>query len=274
VSAADASLASVLSGAARWCVVHGDCRDVLAELSDGSVDHVITDPPYSAHTHGNMRGNRGADGIVGRDCGFKHLSAATRRAIAHHACRIATGWIATFSDWESISWWRISINAAGGSYRRAIPWVRWSSPQFNGQAPPSGSEAVIIAKPISRARRWLNGSRTHYDNKCLRWHNKLGHETEKPEGLMEAILLDCTAPGDLVCDPFCGSSTTGAACLRLGRRYIGIEQQSRYVDLSIDRLRAVEQGVPLRAMSAPRRPARAGQAALFANLGDGARCRP
>lgn len=46
---------AVLSGEARWCVVHGDSRDVLPLIPDGAVTHVITDPPYSEHVHGKQR---------------------------------------------------------------------------------------------------------------------------------------------------------------------------------------------------------------------------
>jgi DNA modification methylase len=253
----EGSATQVLAGEATWSITHGSCAELLRALPDRSVHHVITDPPYSEHTHKNMRGNRGEGGIVVRDPGFAPMNAQLRRLCCAEFSRIATGWLAIFSDWESIGWWRISLNAAGGSYRRAVPWVRWSSPQFNGQSPPTGSEAVIFAKPIARDRQWLNGGRTHYEEKCLRNVNKVaGHETEKPEPLMDAILLDCTEPGDIVVDPFCGSGTTGASAVRLGRRFIGFEKRAEWAERSRSRLRAVSADSSLRA-------ADVGQEALF-----------
>jgi site-specific DNA-methyltransferase (adenine-specific) len=64
------------------------------------------------------------------------------------------------------------------------------------------------------------------------------HPTQKPLALLERIILASTKEGDLVLDPFCGSSTTGVAALKLGRRYIGIELETEYLKLSKKRLQA------------------------------------
>jgi site-specific DNA-methyltransferase (adenine-specific) len=66
-----------------------------------------------------------------------------------------------------------------------------------------------------------------------------------------------TDAGELVLDPFCGSGTTGVACLRLGRRFIGIEKDEGFARIATERLEAESQGLTLRA-------ARAGQMPLFA----------
>ncbi len=62
------------------------------------------------------------------------------------------------------------------------------------------------------------------------------HPTQKPEKLLAKILLASTAPGDLVLDPFLGSGTTSVVARKLGRRYIGIEQDPRYCCLAEKRL--------------------------------------
>jgi site-specific DNA-methyltransferase (adenine-specific) len=76
--------------------------------------------------------------------------------------------------------------------------------------------------------------------------------------MLELVSL-FTDPGDLVLDPFCGSASTGVACLRLGRRFIGIEREQKWAELSRERLRAEQDGSTLKA-------ARAGQGALFAEV--------
>ncbi len=63
------------------------------------------------------------------------------------------------------------------------------------------------------------------------------HPTQKPLYILERIILASTREGDIVLDPFCGSSTTGVACKKLGRKYIGIDNNSEYINLSIERLR-------------------------------------
>ena len=82
------------------------------------------------------------------------------------------------------------------------------------------------------------------------------HPTQKPVGVMQWVLELATKPGDLVLDPFCGSGTTGVACLRLGRRFIGIEKEATYAAVARERLEAESQGLSLR-------DARAGQLPMF-----------
>jgi site-specific DNA-methyltransferase (adenine-specific) len=64
------------------------------------------------------------------------------------------------------------------------------------------------------------------------------HPTQKPIELLERIVLASTQPGDLVLDPFSGSGTTGIAAARHGRRYIGIELNPEYLELSVQRYMA------------------------------------
>ena len=63
------------------------------------------------------------------------------------------------------------------------------------------------------------------------WEKRHGrHPTQKPESLLERIILAASNPGDTVLDPFCGSGTTGVAALRHGRRFIGIDMDAHFLD--------------------------------------------
>ena len=62
------------------------------------------------------------------------------------------------------------------------------------------------------------------------------HPTQKPLYLLERIILASTKEGDIVLDPFCGSSTTGVACRKLGRFYIGIDNCIEYIEISKERI--------------------------------------
>jgi modification methylase len=64
------------------------------------------------------------------------------------------------------------------------------------------------------------------------------HPTQKPEALLYRILLACTKPGDVVLDPFFGTGTTGAVARRLGRKWIGIEREKKYVKVARQRIDA------------------------------------
>jgi site-specific DNA-methyltransferase (adenine-specific) len=63
------------------------------------------------------------------------------------------------------------------------------------------------------------------------------HPTQKPLALMEWVIENYTAPGDTVCDPFMGSGTTGVACMRTGRNFIGIELDKGYFDIATVRIK-------------------------------------
>ncbi|MGI4880435.1 MAG: site-specific DNA-methyltransferase, partial [Janthinobacterium lividum] len=62
------------------------------------------------------------------------------------------------------------------------------------------------------------------------------HPTQKPEALLYRVLLACTEPGDIVLDPFFGTGTTGAVAKLLGRHWIGIEREERYVAVASKRI--------------------------------------
>jgi site-specific DNA-methyltransferase (adenine-specific) len=94
----------------------------------------------------------------------------------------------------------------------------------------SGAEAVEreadsagLNSPRAGARRTAAGVRNH-------------HPTVKPVSVMEWCIRLVTREGALVLDPFCGSGTTGAAAVRLGRRFIGCEQSAEYVEIARARI--------------------------------------
>lgn len=242
----------VIHGRRLYCVNH---LDALAYgIFAGQFDHVITDPPYSPRTHANMRGNRGTAGVVDRDCGFGPLTPELRLEFSKMCSSLVTGFCLIMTDMESIGAWQQDFLESGGLWCRAIPWVRWSAPCITKHAPPSASEGVCIFEPrklpddaecvavargkARKKRFWLNGGRMSYDAKCLRAksRDRMGHPTEKPIPLFEQMLLDCTEPGEIVLDPFCGSGALGVACLKHGRRYIGSDASEKWSTIALGRL--------------------------------------
>ena len=68
---------------------------------------------------------------------------------------------------------------------------------------------------------------------------RLGHPTQKSLQLMEDIVTIHTNPGDLILDPFMGSGSTGAAALKNGRRFLGIEFEKEYFEMAKKRLEKI-----------------------------------
>jgi DNA modification methylase len=72
-----------------------------------------------------------------------------------------------------------------------------------------------------------------------------GHPSPKPECVMEWLVGACAEENETILDPFMGSGTTGVACVRLGRRFIGIERERKYFDLAVSRIKAEFERTPL-----------------------------
>ena len=65
------------------------------------------------------------------------------------------------------------------------------------------------------------------------------HTSQKPEYLLERIILASTEEGQVILDPFCGSGTTGVEAVRYGRKFIGIDVSEEYMEISKKRLEKV-----------------------------------
>lgn len=214
----------------------GDCRLIITP--DIIPDCLITDPPYRAHVHSNAVSQSSKRGTRLRDFGFTYLSPELRRWTCALAARTRR-WSIIFSDIESVTWWRLSLQAAGARYVRTIPWVRWSMPQLSGDRPPTGAEMVVVAYNGVGKMSWNGpGNLTHFAHKCLRGEGK--HKTEKPLDLMLDLVSYFSNEGELVCDPFSGAGTTATACAILNRQYIAVEQDSVWHEYS--RLRVLAAG--------------------------------
>ena len=225
-----------------------DCREILPYLK--SVDHVVTDPPYSEWVHAKVRrgGSTHApdrtDGGILRPVvstssvlGFDAMTPELREWVSVEIGRIAQRWVLVFCDVESRSDWEYTlVNAGHIEYVRCGAWVKLgATPQFTGDRPASGFEAIVIAHPKGR-KRW-NGGGAHavWSYPVVNGSGRC-HTTQKPEELMLELVKLFTDEGDLILDPFAGSGTTLVAAKRLGRRAIGIEQEEKYCEVAARRL--------------------------------------
>lgn len=259
----NATIQDVLEGRARWCVVHGDNAEILPTLPDASVAHVITDPPYEAEAHTlgrRVKGKTQADGereVLATPLSFAAMTPESRKLIAAQIGRVATRWAIAFCQVEAVIEWSRCLVEAGMSARRIGVWVKPDAmPQFSGDRPGMGYESIVFTHAKGRSR-WNGGGRvgvfTHNKNTPGGAHV---HETQKPLPLMLELVELFTDPDEIILDPFCGSGTTGIACLRLGRRCILIEKDAKYAAVARERMEAESKGLTLR-------DARAGQGSLF-----------
>lgn len=238
-----------------WTLTRGDCLDPLlgmAQLADRSVDHVITDPPYSEHVHAAQRFGQTPRDLSrdrskrqisrSKDPGFEHITQALRVACVREFARVARRWVLIFSDEESQFLWAAAGRRAGLEPVRVGHWHKLgSTPQFTGDRPAVAVEAItILHKPGKK--RWNGGGRHAIWSHSIVLDRGDGnearvHTTQKPLSLMRALVADFTDPGESVLDPFAGSGTTGVAAVECGRRFIGWERNEKYHAIATARLR-------------------------------------
>lgn len=230
----------------------GDCLEVMPTLD--LVDHVFADPPYEKHMHVAKKGarskmNYGSPRKIRTDghanpppVDFASIDGIREQA-AKAMAKAGTGWLLVFCTPEGVCPWRDAIEAASVRYKRACHWIKPdSAPQFNGQGPAMGAEMFVTAWCGQGISKWNGGGRRNvFTHPCQPPDRDGRHPTEKPIGLMAELLTLFTSPDQLVLDPFMGSGTTGVACARYGRRFIGIEQDPKWFEIACGRITAAYQ---------------------------------
>lgn len=213
----------------------GDCREILGTLS---ADHIITDPPFDQEAHTPARRARSGGLHQNMPLDFAPLDAGTRGDVARATKAICSGWFLAFCQTEQVAAWRDDIEAAGLKYKTPMIWVKPDAvPKLNGQGPAIGYESIVSAWCGPGYARWNGGGKrgvfTYLTNGPERTHT---HMTEKPVGLMRELIELFTNFGEVVCDPFMGSGTTGVAAVRLGRSFAGIELDPKHFETALRRV--------------------------------------
>jgi site-specific DNA-methyltransferase (adenine-specific) len=205
-------------------IYHGDNRLVLPTLT--VVDHVMTDPPYSDDTHTGAR-TGDLEGVL---VDFASISSNIIRQTLE-LCQIRR-WAVLTCDWQHVLPLKIHPPRGLVFVRHGI-WVKPNpTPQFTGDRPGQGFEAVAILHAEGRMR-WNGGGLPAIwrDLKVAGFH-----PTGKPEGLLQDWVKKFTDAGETILDPFMGSGTTLVAAKQLGRRAIGIELEEKYCEIAAKRL--------------------------------------
>jgi site-specific DNA-methyltransferase (adenine-specific) len=189
------------------------------------VDSIITDPPYNPKTH---KGARSARSLAASRIDFESLTEEQFIDFCENSVRLAKRWVVMSCAWQHAA----LLEKAGIPLVRLGIWHKPNgAPQFTGDRPGMGWEAVAILHREGR-KRW-NGGGHHAVWVCNVEHGE--HPTQKPLKLVMDWVAKFTDPGETILDPFMGSGTTGVACAKLGRRFIGIEKDPRYFDLACRR---------------------------------------
>lgn len=241
----------------------GDTFKLLPRIKSESVDMIFADPPYFLSNNGitcnggkMVSVNKGSwDTLNSEKSSIDEKHKFNRKWI--RLCRkiLKTNgsiWISgTLHNIYSIG---MALEQEGFKIINNITWQKTNPPpNLACKCFTHSTETLLWArKNDSDARHYfnydlmkeLNGGKQMKDvwtgSLTKPSEKKLGkHPTQKPLYLLERILLASTHENDVVLDPFCGSSTTGVACKKLNRFYIGIDNNQEYLELSRERLKHI-----------------------------------
>lgn len=254
----------------RFELYHGDCLDLLSELPENSIDMIFADPPYnlsnggfSVHAGKRVSVDKGewdkSKGLK-KDWEF-HLAwiQAAKRVLKPHG----TIWIS--GTYHSIYQCGFALQVAGYHILNDVSWFKPNaSPNLSCRFFTASHETLIWARKEKKAKHTFNYDlmkNGNWSDDFIKKPNlqmrsvwaigtpktiekKFGkHPTQKPEELLKRIVLASTNKSDLILDPFTGSSTTGMAAYLFGRRFVGIDTEKQYLDLSIKKFEELDKNL-------------------------------
>jgi modification methylase len=246
-------------------IIQGDCLEALKALPAKSVDLVFADPPYNLQLGGDLHrpDNSKVDAVDDHWDQFASFEAYDQftRAWLGECRRVLKddGALWVIGSYHNIFRVGSALQDLGFWLLNDVVWRKTNPmPNFKGTRFANAHETMIWAAKSRGQRRYTfnyDALKVSNDDLQMRsdWTLPLctgeerikdengdkAHPTQKPEALLHRVLLASTRPGDLVLDPFFGTGTTGAAAKRLGRRFIGIEQDATYIQVARKRIAAV-----------------------------------
>lgn len=224
-------------------IYHADCRQALPDMPPGSVDLILTDPPYQSLDVAVSQGT--TTRLLPRDrfTGKRLASAAGK------------GWFTTLPNEEIVRvlrMWMTKLRETGALY--AFADVKTGLAVFPPLQPTNvlvwDKQRIGMGFHWRRMHEWIAFSpmpkhrlRSKSLGDMLRCPpgKHTFHPTQKPLAVLRTLILNSTAPGDLIVDPFMGVGTTLLAAKELGRRAVGIEIDERFCACAAGQLERLSQ---------------------------------
>jgi site-specific DNA-methyltransferase (adenine-specific) len=236
-------------------LLKGNCIEILNQARENSVDMIFADPPYflsnggiTCHAGKMVSVNKGkwdkSKGIEENHKFTLEWLKACQRVLKPNG----TIWVSgTTHIIYSIGF---AMQELGYKILNDIIWYKRNAPpNLSCRYFTHSTEIVLWAAKNERSKHYFDYQLMKKMNQGKQMRNvwefsapssgekKFGkHPTQKPVELLNRIILASTKEGDLVLDPFCGSSTTGVSATLLSRKYVGIDLEDEYLRLSVKRL--------------------------------------
>lgn len=221
-----------------------DCLEGLKEIPDGSVDLIVTDPPYflsmgHAGSNTNTRGsgsemlnsNRAFNDLAICTPFYKQLFQEYRRVLKED------GSFYFFTDWRGYAYYFPLINAEL-PVRNMLVWDKKSGP---GSFYSFAHELIIFGTYKGKTKAGVGTNiwrMAAFNSGAKATNGEKVHPTQKPVEILMKMIEDSSEPGGVVLDTFMGSGSTAVACIRTGRNFIGFELDERYHAIAMQRIAA------------------------------------
>lgn len=246
-------------------VIHkGECIEVLKTLPDKSIDMVFADPPYNLQLGGDLhRPNNSkvdaCDDHWDQFDSYKIYDDFCREWLTEaRRCLKDDGSIWVIGSYHNIFRLGTILQDLGYWILNDVIWRKSNPmPNFRGKRFTNAHETLIWAAKSEKSKYTFNYDSMKALNEDLqmrsdwflplctgneRLKDKDGakvHPTQKPEALLQRVIMASTRPGEIVLDPFFGTGTTGAVAKKLGRDYIGIDREDDYIKAATKRIKSV-----------------------------------
>lgn len=217
-----------ISDCGRVQLYLGDCREILPTL--GKVDAVVTDPPYGTEALGGGYGRR-QNWDIGDGCGRVIANdrdlAVCGEGLTASASLITDGWMLAFFSPRKTP-----------EFVQAVKSLNWFGHIAWDKAQPGLGYSIRYCHEDVAAFRIGEPERPKRPIMSVQRYSTVGeiHPHEKPVALMQSLASWACPERGTTLDPFMGSGTTGVACIRTGRRFIGIEIEPRYFEIAKERI--------------------------------------
>ena len=243
----------------NFVLYHGDSINILNQLAENSIDMIFADPPYNL-SNGGFSVHAGR--MVSVNKGYWDVSRGFQDDYAFHyrwleACKRVlkphgTLWVS--GTYHSIYQCGHALQSLGYHILNDISWFKPNaSPNLSCRFFTASHETIIWARKDKKAKHIFNYNlmkdgnwpedKLKKPNLQMRSVWSLGtpkpeekkygkHPTQKPLDLLNRIVLASTNKGDVILDPFAGSSTTGIAAAINDRKFVGIDLEKKYLELS------------------------------------------
>lgn len=223
----------------------GNCLDVMGNISEGSIDLIVTDPPYPITSRGNA-GNSG--GMLQKDINKKgqvfthnNISCSEYAPEFYRLLKEGSHCYVMTNHINLINMLNTFTNC-GFHFIKSLVWNK--NNKIMGQYYMSQFEYILFFRKGKGVK--INNCGTSdilsVPNKKTKGEDgKNLHDTEKPIELMEILIENSSKPQDVVLDPFMGVGSSGLACLNTNRHFIGIELDEQYFNIAKKRIKECEE---------------------------------